>query len=69
MYVYAYIANKMKSLKKFKAALEKLGTEDGLSKKVRLWVHLVANNTEGIGRTFNHIPVWIEQITDDNAEE
>ena len=66
MILYAFIAKMTKSFTAFKAALEKLGSEDDLSRKVRLWVHQVANSTEGAegdeSRT-EPLPMWIEQLT------
>ena len=70
MLLYAYIAHKTKHLTHFRAALEKVYTEDNLSEKVRLWVHQVANRA-GAGVNVNEdmnedIPIWIEQMTADN---
>jgi hypothetical protein len=64
MILYAFIAKKTKSLSNFKAAMEKLVTEDDLSRKVRMWVHQVTNKTEAEGNeiTTAPLPMWIEQL-------
>jgi len=61
MMLYAYIAHKVRSLANFKVAMGRLHTEDDLSRKVRMWVHKVANEIEG-GVTHEPLPVWIEQV-------
>ena len=66
MMLYAYIAHKVRSLANFKVAMRKLDHEDDLSRKVRMWVHQVANEIEGEGGVTHEPlpPVWIEQLTD-----
>ena len=66
MMLYAYIAHKVRSLANFKVAMRKLDHEDDLSRKVRMWVHQVANEIEGEGGVTHEPlpPLWIEQLTD-----
>jgi hypothetical protein len=68
MMLYAYIAHKVRSLANFKVAMGRLHTEDDLSRKVRMWVHQVANEIEG-GVTHEPLPVWIEQVISSRATE
>ena len=63
MMLYAYLAHKVRSLANFKVAMRKLHTEDDLNRKVRMWVHQLANEIEGEGGV-PLPPVWIEQLTD-----
>ena len=64
MMLYAYIAHELHSLDRFKAAMNKLCHEDDTSRKVRMWVHQVANEIEGSEINKGPlVPVWIEQLT------